>query len=106
MHSDYKITFKEQNVMEEENYSKSPCRQENGLKIRKITFEVDINLKKSSYTSEILNTYMAIFRKKSSPSEMLMHLDPAEKKRVRRLITLITGEYFNNVLSRKYKWCH
>lgn len=105
MHSDYKITFKEQNVMEEENYSKSPCRQENGLKRRKITFEVDINKKKSSYTSEILNTYMAIFKKKSSPSEMLMHLDPAEK-RVRILITLITGEYFNNVLSRKYKSCH
>lgn len=62
MHSDYKITFKEQNVMEEENYSKSPCRQGNGLKIRKITFEVGIN-KKSSYTSEILNTYMATRRK-------------------------------------------
>lgn len=105
MYSDYKITFKEQNVMEEENYSKSPCRQGNGLKIRKITFEVDINKKKFLYI-RILNTYMAIFKKKSSPPEMFMHLDPAGKKRVKILITLITGEYFNNVLSRKYKWCH
>ena len=35
--------------MEEENYSKSPCRQGNGLKIRKITFEVDINKEKFLY---------------------------------------------------------
>lgn len=56
MHSDYKITFKEQNVMEEENYSKSPCRQGNGLKIRKVTFEVDINKEKKFFSSEILNT--------------------------------------------------
>ena len=31
--------------MEGGNYSKSPCRQDNGLKIRKIAFEVDINKK-------------------------------------------------------------
>lgn len=43
---------------------------------------------------------MAIFKKKSSPPEMFMHLDPAGKKRVKILTTLITGEYFN-VLSRK-----
>lgn len=60
MHSDYKITFKEQNVMEEENYSKSPCRQGNGLKVRKITFEVDINKKKFLYirNSEHLYGYI------------------------------------------------
>lgn len=43
--------------------------------------------------------------KKSTP-ETFMHLDPAGDKKVGILITLITGEYFNNVLSRKYKWCH
>lgn len=31
--------------MEEGNYSKSPRRQGNGPKIKKITFEVDINKK-------------------------------------------------------------
>lgn len=40
---------------EEGNYSKFPCRQGNGLKIRKITFEVDNNIK-NFYISEILNT--------------------------------------------------
>lgn len=42
MHSDYKIPLRN-SVMEEGNYSKSPCRQGNGLKRREITFEVDIN---------------------------------------------------------------
>ena len=42
MRSDYKIPLRD-NVMEEENYSESPCRQGNGLKRGAITFEVDIN---------------------------------------------------------------
>lgn len=42
MRSDYKIPPRD-NVMEEENYSESPCRQGNGLKRGAITFEVDIN---------------------------------------------------------------
>lgn len=43
--------------MEEENYSKSPCRQGNGLKIRKITFEVDINKKKFLYIRNFEHLY-------------------------------------------------
>lgn len=71
MHSDYKITFKEQNVMEEENYSKSPCRQGNGLKIRKITFEVGINKKKFLYIRNSQHLYG--YKKKGSPPEMFIH---------------------------------
>jgi hypothetical protein len=42
MHSDYKIPPRN-SVMEEGNYSESPCRQGNGPRRREITFEVDIN---------------------------------------------------------------
>lgn len=61
MHSDYKIPPRDK-VMEEENYSESPCRQGNGLKRGTITFEVDIN-KKCSFTSEVLNARMAVLSK-------------------------------------------
>lgn len=60
--------------MEEGNYSECPCRQGNDLQIRKLTFEVDINLKKSSYTSEILYSWGKF------PRGLLMDLDLAEDR--------------------------